>query len=452
MKPYLLLTDRSDRYTELLAQSLEAAGYDFHTMSVTYDGFLRDHVWNPFAYYTGASDENRTGKPLYFNRLPVPRHWEIAGSFKGGEVIDFDRQRARITYAAPEHKRYVKTVDWYDEYGRVCSRDHYDRFGERFAMTAMNAGGKGTHRTYYDRAGREAVTENLVTGDIILRKDGKDMVFDSIISFCIHFMRETGLIAPHILYNSLAAPHHISERLGKQEGVTGDDILFWQEPVPKGIPGNMRTVLDGSSPRTRHVFVQRADAYERLVALGAQKNRIGRLGFVYRLKCENKGAPKALILTNSDRVEQLSELAAALPGITFTVGALTEMSRKLLSLGTRPNIVTIPAIRMERVAQLYEDCDFYLDINHGPEILDAVNKAFFHNMLVLGFSETIHNKSCTAPAHVFPVSEAEQLKNTLLRAVTESAFRKNCLAAQMRHAMAETTERYREMIGGITGE
>lgn len=449
MKEYLLLTGRFDRNTELLAQSLEAAGYSFHTLSLTYDGFLQDHVWNPFAYYTGALDRNRTGKPLYFNRLPVPRHWEIAGNFNDGEIIDLDRRRAKITYAFPESRRYVKTVEWFNDYGRICTSDHYDRFGKRFAMTVMDAEGKAVLRTYYDSTGCEVITENLVTRNLILHKDGRDRIFDSIVSFSVHFMHEAGLVAPHIFYNSLAAPYQISEYLGRREGITGDDILFWQEPVQEGIPGNMRTILDGSSPRTRHVFVQRADAYERLISLGAQKTKVDRLGFVYRLERENKGTPNALILTNSDRVEQLSELAEALPEITFTVGALTEMSRKLLTLGTRPNIITIPTISGERVEALFKECDFYLDINHGREICDAVNKAFFHNLLILGFSQTLHNKACTAPTHVFSVSEAEQLKNTLLRAVTEPDFRKKCLADQMHHAMVETAERYRELIGGL---
>lgn len=212
----------------------------------------------------------------------------------------------------------------------------------------------------------------------------------------------------------------------------------------------MRGILNGTAQRTRHIFVQFEDSYKRLISIGAQKNKIDPLGFIYHMERENKGTPKALILTNTDRVEHLSELAAALPGITFIVGAQTEMSRKLMALGTRPNIVTVPSIREERVKALFEECDFYLDINYNVEIFDAVNKAFIHNMLILGFSETVHNKAYTAPSNVFPVSEAERLENRLLRAVMEPDFRKACLEEQMSHAMAETPERYRKLIDGVT--
>ena len=69
------------------------------------------------------------GKPRYFNQIPVPDYWEISGNNSLGKVHDLSRERARIFYAEPKHRRLVKVVDWYDERGVVRASDHYNRYG-----------------------------------------------------------------------------------------------------------------------------------------------------------------------------------------------------------------------------------------------------------------------------------------------------------------------------------
>ena len=49
--------------------------------------------------------------------------------------------------------------------------------------------------------------------------------------------------------------------------------------------------------------------------------------------------------------------------------------------------------------------DIYLDINHSNELLQAVRQAFEHNLLILGFNQTVHNSSYIAPDHLFESSE-----------------------------------------------
>ncbi len=50
-----------------------------------------------------------------------------------------------------------------------------------------------------------------------------------------------------------------------------------------------------------------------------------------------------------------------------------------------------PSINIDRVNELYQLCDIYLDINEGNEILNAVEQAFDYELLILGYRQTAHH-------------------------------------------------------------
>ena len=445
-KKALLLTDRVTGNGIQLWESLQSAGIPVSLVSIDYDGFLPEGAKSPFAHYCGGLEEGRTGYPRYFNRLQVPPFWEIRSDNNGGNIYDYETKRARVFFAEPKNRRCVRIVDWTDLNGKVRVSDHYDRFGDRYAQTVLNAEGKPVLKTYYDREGKEAITENYLTRNIILRREGKDYIFDNRTAFTAFYLIETGLAAERIFYNSLSYPFFVSEYLGRS-GIPGNDLLFWQETVDKEIPGNMRGILNGDSPRTHKIIVQSLEAFEKLAALGAPRDKLERLGYIYDKKGENAGSANALILTNSDQVEKLDTLAKLLPQVTFYVGAITEMSQKLLSMSSFGNIVLLPGIRDEKAADLFKKCDFYLDINRNSEILDAVHQAFLHHQLILGFDETLHNKQYTAPELTFSLTRGvEAMAKTIRLSLEDRRFLESKLALQMQHAMEETPEKYVSVI------
>ncbi len=446
MKKMILLIGRYDRNAEKLRRSLLASGLLLHTVSAEYDGFMPEEIASPYAYYTGAGSGPK-GEPLYFDRLRVPRFWEIRADNGGGNVYDNETRKAQVFFAEPKSLRFIRTVDWKDGRDKTRLGEHYDRYGRLFARTVLNADAKRILRTYYDREGCGVITENYVTGSVLLEQGGKLRMFENRTAFLVHFLKETGWDLGRIGINSLSYPFFVSERLGNLEKIPGEDVLFWQEPVGNTVPGNMKGILDGTAARCRRVFVQSRTSRDRLEQLGVPEDRIGNLGYIYEMKGRNAGSPNALVLTNSDQVEKLSELAALLPEVTFYVGAVTEMSQKLRSLAAAGNIVPVETIRQERVQELMKRCDLYLDINHGNEILDAVSTAFYHDRLILGFSGTLHDADYTAPAHVFSPDRPEDMAGLIRRALRDRDFLRKCLDEQHRHAMAETPEGYRAALG-----
>ena len=108
-----------------------------------------------------------------------------------------------------------------------------------------------------------------------------------------------------------------------------------------------------------------------------------------------------MILTASDQIEKLEELAQELPEVIFHVAAHTQVSDKLYKLAERENVKVYPCISGAGLKDLWDKCDFYLDINHRREIDDAVNDASQRNLLILGFENTLHHREIVVEECVF---------------------------------------------------
>ena len=80
-----------------------------------------------------------------------------------------------------------------------------------------------------------------------------------------------------------------------------------------------------------------------------------------------------LTFTASQDIEQLDYLAEHLPNVVFQVAAWTDMGPKLYDLSNRyPNIQLYPAISRDKLEELKENMDAYLDINLLTSTADIV--------------------------------------------------------------------------------
>ena len=89
-------------------------------------------------------------------------------------------------------------------------------------------------------------------------------------------------------------------------------------------------------------------------------------------------------------------MVETLPDFKFHIAAITEMSDKLMQLDQYANVHLYPSINIDRVNELYQLCDIYLDINEGNEILNAVEQAFDYELLILGYRQTAHHAKSNA--------------------------------------------------------
>lgn len=428
-----------------LLESLRKIGVDCPAAAIDDDGFLPDGVESVYGSFLGEYEKSEEipGRPRYFNEIKVPDYWEISGNNSNGQIHDLYRLRGKIFYMEPAHKRLVKVVDWYDERGIVRSSDHYNKYGALYARTIFNAKGQKVNKSYFDAKGREIIVENYVTRHITLNEGSMIKIFQNKTDFVIYYMKANGLESRNLLFNSLSVPFFVSERLDKTDG---QDILFWQEPVGSEIPGNMQIILQNRSNRTRHIFVQKAAAYERLLALGAPSEKLHKLGFIYQYERKNTLGKDVLICTNSENVAHAHQIVKALPQLHFHIAAITEMSTKLLTVGAYDNVTMYPCVKNSILDELFHKCDLYLDINHEGEIVSAVSRAFLNDQLIYAFKETLHNTVYVAKEHIYAEDNVKELIAQLQRVTQDAAYMEQQLDVQKAGALAETEEHFKEII------
>lgn len=434
------LYDWMNQSSKDLDDSLEQAGYAGLSLVINEDGFLPEKMTSPYAYFCGFSDD-KTGRPLYFNELTVPDYWQIAGTNSQAQVFDGNHQRATIFYAEPKHLRWIKNVDWLSQTGKVRFTDHYNQYGWRFARTDFTANQEATVKTYFDRSGQEIIVENFKTGDIILNWQKQVYFFKNRVEFLGYYLGLLGVDSSELWINSLSTPFFVSRYLGGE----GRDILFWQEDIGDNIPGNMQFIFNHPQDRIKRIIVQKKTAYDRLLTLLPEdkKDIINYLGYIYPDKKQASQDKEILILTNSDQVEQLDKLVAALPDYRFHIGALTEMSERLTRFGQFSHVKLYPNISVKQSQALFEQCNLYFDINHGSEILDSVRQAFEYNQILFAFSNTAHHKEFVLPEHIFNPDAAEEL----IDKVKSIPDYRQLAEIQRTQTIDESSQHYRDILG-----
>lgn len=411
-KEIVLLFENYLEDSKKLHTSFKMSGKSYPAVVIDDNGFLPDDVESVYGYFLGDFEKSDRvlGKPRYFNQINVPEYWEISGNNSGGKVHELNKERGRIFYTEPLHKRFVRVVDWYDDSGIVRSSDHYNKYGALYARTIFNAKGHKVNKSYFSADGKEVIVENFVTKDIILNDGDTVRVFHSKTEFVCFYLEKKGYSQCRLFYNTLATPFFVSQELcNKDNSGQKKDVLFWQEQARTDIPGNMQIILNGQGTRTEAVRVLDGKAYEKLISLGANKAVVKKLGYIYDFKKENGHKPEALICTNSDRIAHCEDIIKEMPEMHFHIAAITEMSSKLMDLEKYSNVTLYPGVKMKLLDSLFDKCDYYLDINHENEIVLAVQNAFMHNQLIMTFKETMHNRSYIAAEHIYGMADYKRM-------------------------------------------
>lgn len=431
-----------DQAAQDLHYSLVMSGFLHPTVILNENGFLPDSVTTPYAFFMG--EEQAIDRPArYFNQIKVPDFWEIKSSNANGEVFNHDIKKANIYYAEPTHERKVRAVEWLDRDGKVRLIEFYNKRGRRYAQSVVNKDQEEVIKTYYDQKGHEKIVENFVTNDIILNDNGQVKIFKSKLEWMLYYLQQSTFKLDTIIYNSLALPFQISVHLKE----AGQDILVWQEPFRGSIPGNMQAILNGTVSRSQKVIIPNPENYRTFLHFnrGNEHARVLPTGYHYPIGKGKIWSRNALILTNSDQLEQIDHIVDASPNIDFHIGALTEMSTKLQTLGQKENVFLYPNMSQETAKQLWKKCSVYLDINHGNEILFASRKAFEEQMPILAFRNVMHQKEYVLPENCFNPNHYKSMVHLLATFDDPNRF-KETVQKQLNYANHATIEEFKGAI------
>ncbi|WP_242449747.1 accessory Sec system glycosylation chaperone GtfB [Staphylococcus delphini] len=404
-----------------LYNTLKLAGHNDDTIVLIDDGFLPEGFISPYSFFADYQAPAKK-RARYFNEVPLPRFWEIEGNNEEAWVKDMSYTRAYIHFRSGEQRRIVSHVDWLDQHGKLQYVDHYNQDGLRFAQTVYDLNGKMIFRRYLDQQGNEVIYENFIASSIILTWKGKYYHFNSQTAFLVFFLKEAGIDLSHVVINSLGTPFSVLYHLDEP----GSDTLFWQESSQGEIPGNMRLILEKHTQRDCRVLIPSQKEYDIITEQITDEERdlVDYSGYLYEYESKNQYSANILTMTNSDQIENLVAMIEACPFATFHIGAVTEMSTVLTSLDSYKNVKLYETIETETVEKLYRKCDIYLDINESNEIINAVRKAFDHDMLIMGYEDIAHNLTYTAPENLFT---KENQAADLIQAVKDVHLKKTLL-------------------------
>lgn len=446
----IFLCDNYHQASKDLAYTLQVAGCDATTVVINPDGFLPKGILSPFTYY--VEDQEETGKPRFFNQVPVPAFWEISGNNQVAQVSNLTEERARITFPEGSKARIVKSVEWLDKSGKVRQVDHYNKYGFCFAKTTHDEDGQPVFTSYQTKEGDERILENHGTGDILLTLPGQSLRrFANRTEFVKAFLAQIFGDIDHIIFNSLATPFIVSWTM---ENTGATDILIWQEPLGDILPGNMNGILEDNSARANAIIIPDKATYEKALTLIPKEkhHKLLSLGYAYDFKENHGKSHNAFIATNSDQIEHLEALVEALPDVTFQIAAVTEMSAKLLSMMRYSNVVLHPNASHKQLDKLYQESNLYLDINHHNELYKATRTAFEHQLLILAFSETVHGRVYTAPEHIYAGQDYQAMVAKIKQVLEQDQAMQEAMQAQKAQAntltASDLTNRLQGLLGG----
>ena len=107
------------------------------------------------------------------------------------------------------------------------------------------------------------------------------------------------------------------------------------------------------------------------------------------------------------------------------------------------NVVMYPNIKMSTVERLFWECDFYFDINHEGEIINALRKAFIHNQLIFAFNETAHGLHYTAIENRFDSRDYKKLAERVKSLLSNKEKLNVAIHSQQSYALTAKAEDYR---------
>ncbi|MCU7558144.1 accessory Sec system glycosylation chaperone GtfB [Macrococcus capreoli] len=432
------LFERFDVNSKALYHSLKFAEVNALTVVLEDDGFLNRDIISPYQFFSDTPRES--GHGLYFNQLPVPEYVEIEGNNNAAFVKDMGRIVANIHFKQDVGMRIISHVDWIKDNGQVYVTEYYHQLGFKYCEVDYDEHQRPAVRRYFNAQGQEVILEQLLTNDCILNWQGKTYMFDSKLNFYAFFMHALNGANEKFIINTLAMPLSILLKLESNH----EAIVFFQETIGEALPGNMTYILEQQTKRKFKVVIPDEATFEQAkrIASPLAQASIVQSGYLYRYQQPPKHVKEAVILTNSDQIAHLELIVKALPELHIHIAAVTEMSTKLTQFERYRNVALYPNANLDKIRSLYERCSYYLDINDGNEIHNAVRSAYDYNHVIFGYQEVAHNQRFTAPAHLYRKDAIEQLIGDLRNAMADPVTYEDCLKAQRKAANEVTPQMF----------
>lgn len=383
----LVVFDKYTENTKKFQETMNCLEIDVKVAVLEDDGFLPCGTLSPYEYfvYEHAHDFFEK-KELFYDFLEVPEFWEIRSLDMHGAVYDMGCKKAEIYFTDPIEKKNVQRVEWCMENGWVYKIDYYNKYALKYASEFLDMDGNVESKVFYSAGNQEVIVEQPQNDTVVLLEGGETRAFfTSYNEFIEYYMKEISLGESCALFMQ-------------------DDDGF-----------RFLNFKSGVENIWKYVLFSKNELLDKYVGMD------GKNGYrFYNIPEEypaNNANGEALILTSVDLLEGIEYLIHELPEMIFHIGASTQVSDKLFKLGELENVKVYPQISMRNLDALWNQCDFYLDINHYWESYNAIDVAHQKNLLIMGFEHTLHHQELVTEDCIFSKGDTEGLALTLKKLI-----------------------------------
>lgn len=419
-----LIADYWNEKTIELQNSLIKSEIDCQLVLLSDDGNTPYDALNPYFYYTGIAQHH--GRSLQFNEIEVPPLYEIRHYSAVKAVIIGEGIEKGYVYYFNDGKRTVNRVDWLSPKGKCICSDIYARNGLKFSTHSYTTEGKIAQKHFYNQSGETVITVDMFTQTYECKKGNKQVYFDSLTAFVVAFLTDLKLTITELYINSLAYPLFIANR------VNVPTTLFWQEMMQADVPGNMKMQLENKQVLRQIVFESELELQKVKRAIPETHVKLSYLAPIremfYDANIQQNHAENALILTASDEIHLIEEVLARFPTLQLKIAAKTEMSPKLLRLGTVfPNVQLLPQVTDTMLNQLTITNTLYFDFNTGSEVEAVIAKVFRKNFLIFALNTVAKNPRFET---VYSMDEKEMMFDVIGKCLQDRGYRQKLLQKQ----------------------
>ena len=386
----IFITDELDKAEKNIIELIENVGFkDCKTIEA-------------IDLFCGMSEKNdvHKEKDLYYAFIDIPQYWSVRADGVNGAIYDNKTKKANIYFKNPIEKRMVSRVEWIDRNNTVYRIDYYNKYGYKYCSENVR-GGNVTSREFYDRNGDIRVIEQTGSKTYTTLDTGiSPRSYRGFADYLEAYLKSNEIYDENIWLIS-------NEILNKFAGDYGSFKISYL-PQSKLNSDLTKTTQTNTAFRILCSEEQQINWYK-----DNSDCKCDRLYLYFENNESKYGKKEAFIITETDQLEYIEQLINDFPEITFHIAASTIMSDKLTKLDINNNVELYPCISEQKIEELFERCDIYLDINHYRELYNAVNQALINNMLILAFDNTVHSKELYPMENIFDSSDYVKMKETL---------------------------------------
>ena len=386
----IFITDELDKAEKNIIELIENVGFkDCKTIEA-------------IDLFCGMSEKNdvHKEKDLYYAFIDIPQYWSVRADGVNGAIYDNKTKKANIYFKNPIEKRMVSRVEWIDRNNTVYRIDYYNKYGYKYCSENVR-GGNVTSREFYDRNGDIRVIEQTGSKTYTTLDTGiSPRSYRGFADYLEAYLKSNEIYDENIWLIS-------NEILNKFAGDYGSFKISYL-PQSKLNSDLTKTTQTNTVFRILCSEEQQINWYK-----DNSDCKCDRLYLYFENNESKYGKKEAFIITETDQLEYIEQLINDFPEITFHIAASTIMSDKLTKLDINNNVELYPCISEQKIEELFERCDIYLDINHYRELYNAVNQALINNMLILAFDNTVHSKELYPMENIFDSSDYVKMKETL---------------------------------------